>query len=361
MSKVWRICLSQRLRQSTQTNRIAILQISRFSYQTNPNPSFLSVARCTIFTLVNFVLDSTRNIRYIYTLMITEPMKAPRQPLLDFATLQYPCLASFKEDGIRGLTHPNFGPVSRTFKPIRNIHVRAMMKAFAPPYLDGEIVVDDANFNDTQSAIMSYSGEPDFQYRVFDSFLRPDYPFVSRMADVRKLLRGVDHSIVTFIEQISIDSPAELQELWEKAADLGKEGLIVRSMGGRYKSGRVTEREGIMYKIVTLIREDARIVGFEPMYRNCNIAKLDAFGRTIRSKHDAGMTAMPLLGAWVVSNQWGTFNVSGFTLAQRKDFWERREAIVANRTLLTYKYKPYGTKDAPRCPIFVGLRSEDDL
>lgn len=294
-------------------------------------------------------------------------MKAPREPKTDadFATLQYPLFASFKEDGLRCLLHPELGPVSRTFKPIRNKHIVAELKSWGLTHLDGEIVIrdrhnHDLSFNDTQSAVMSVEGESNFQYRVFDSFLRPDYPFTSRWVDAKRaIIVRNDFAAITWIEQLLVQSPEELQDLWHRAADLNKEGLVLRSLQGHYKSGRTTEREGIMWKCMTLVREEAVIHGWEPMYQNCNVAKADEFGRTKRSKHAANMIEQPLLGTWLVKNHWGYFNVSGFTALERETFWRDRESYVGKT--IVYKYKPHGSKDLPRHPIFVGFRDAEDL
>jgi len=292
-------------------------------------------------------------------------MKAPREPLLDFATLQYPVKVSFKEDGIRCLTHPTLGPVSRSFKPIRNEYIRAGMAEYVPSGLDGEIIIKKPDgtpldFNEIQSAVMSVNGYPDYQFRVFDSFTRADYPFNSRWVDVKRAVNSLnDHERLTYVVQITADSPEEVQGFFEMAEKAGKEGIIIRSMLAPYKSGRVTEREGYMYKVVTFIREEATIVGFEPLLKNCNVANSDNFGRTKRSKHQAGMVPQELLGAFIVNQGRGTFNVSGFTAFQRDHYWQNQAAYLGK--IITFKHKPHGQKDFPRSPIFIGFRDQDDL
>lgn len=300
--------------------------------------------------------------------MITEPMKAPREPKLDFATLQYPIYASFKEDGIRGLTLPPPNqnhlsrPVSRSFKPIRNKYVHDILRDYVPPYLDGEIVIPGKSFNDTQSAVMSIEGTPGFQFRVFDSFARPDYPFIFRWNDARKAVKQLDdHSILTWVEQFKCHSPDEVQSLHEMACRANKEGLVLRTPTGIYKSGRCTEREGIMWKVVTFVREEATIIGFEQMKQNCNVATSDEFGRSKRSKHEANMVLLPRLGAFIVNSDKYpcAFKVGNFTEANSIEFWQNRDNLRAQT--ITFKHKPHGMKDLPRNPSFVGLRHADDL
>lgn len=307
--------------------------------------------------------------------MITEPMKAPREPLLPehFASLTFPVFASFKEDGVRCLTrepnNPKFCrcvPVSRSFKPIRNEYINASLRTFAPSGLDGELVVRGSNgiflnFHDTQSAVMSVEGNPNYQFRVFDSFERYDMPFMFRIKDYKHAIRDIgDHSLVTFIEQIRCADADELFAFYQTALSLKKEGIVVRSLHGHYKQGRVTLKERIMFKVVDFQREEAVVVGWEPMMTNCNVATEDEFGRTKRSKHSSGLITQPLLGAWLAeSPKWGRFNVSGFTAFQRDHFWRNRESFRSKT--FTFKYKSHGSLDSPRHPIFLGFRSSDDL
>lgn len=304
--------------------------------------------------------------------MITEPMKAPREILLpkDFATLQFPVFASLKADGVRCLTHPDLGPVSRSFKPIPNDYIRNALTDIGRTHLDGEIVVLDRNgrhlpFNDCQSAVMRRAGQPAFQYQTFDCFYRPSFPFTSRLADLRKAcpFTRLDGGEIIRLDQIWCETAEFLYGFYSHAVHvLGAEGIVVRSPSGVYKCGRCTEREGIMYKSVEFMREEAWIVGFEEEKHNCNVAKSDEFGRTKRSKHKAGMVGTGRLGAFVVeSPKYGQFNVSGFTREQAEGFWEMRHALVADKECIVYKYKPHGTKDVPRHPVFVGFRDEEDL
>lgn len=300
--------------------------------------------------------------------MITEPMKAPREPLLpeNFATLQFPVLASYKYDGIRCLTMPE-GPVSRTFKSIPSLQIRHHLLLHCADGLDGELVVlkDGVvqDFNTTQSWVMSRDSNFidgwSWVFYTFDSFRRPDYPFQIRCLDTRKMCAEANDSHIIQLHQWKCKDAPALHMLWQQAQELKYEGLIVRSPRAAYKCGRATEREGSIYKVVDFQREEATIIGFEAFQENCNVATQDAFGRTKRSKHAAGMRKLPLLGAFIVRNHWGTFKVSGFTMKQRQDYWLQQSVLLSQE--LVYKFKAHGSKDAPRSPIFVGFRDALDL
>ena len=75
-------------------------------------------------------------------------------------------MATQKLDGIRALMIDG-KLVSRTFKPIRNNHIREILEAILPDGADGEIVCPGA-FQATSSGVMRAEGEPEFTYYMFD-------------------------------------------------------------------------------------------------------------------------------------------------------------------------------------------------
>ena len=50
---------------------------------------------------------------------------------------------------------------------------------------------------------------------------------------------------------------------------------------------------------------------------------------------------------------------SGLTDAQRADFWARRDELLGQK--VKYKHLPHGAKDAPRHPVFLGIRASEDM
>jgi DNA ligase-1 len=81
--------------------------------------------------------------------MITKTMHSATAHSADFDRIDWPVLASPKLHGIRCLIHPELGPVSRTWKPIANIHIRTMLaQHWDRTYLDGELVAMDENGED---------------------------------------------------------------------------------------------------------------------------------------------------------------------------------------------------------------------
>lgn len=283
----------------------------------------------------------------------------------DTSKLNYPVLASPKLDGIRCLIREGIA-LSRSLKPIPNQHVQewAHLNRNTIEGWDGELVVGDHDatvFNRTTSAIMSADGSADFTYWVFDKWDNRHLDYNLRIAVIRGLhFNGSLPFKVKVVPSKRCKTEAELLEFEEACLKLGFEGVMVRDPTGYYKYGRSTVREGLLLKVKRFKDAEATVVGFEERQHNENEAKKDELGHTERSSHKAGLKPAGDLGALVVQGADGVvFNIgSGYTAAQRIDFWKQRATLVGK--LVRYKYFPIGVKDAPRFPIFQGFRHIDD-
>ena len=291
------------------------------------------------------------------------PMLACNAPS-DLGKLQYPCLTSVKLDGIRALISADGTPVSRTLKPIRNRHIASVLSSPALAGLDGELIVGDPAAADcmrkTNSGVMSYDGEPDFTYYVFDIWNRPGLGY----STARECLAAVSHPNIQVLKQYTIPNARELESLEHSVLDDGFEGLIIRPVNGAYKFGRSTSREALLLKLKRYIQAEARIIGMAELMHNANEPTLDERGYTTRSQAVDGKIPLNTMGALIVEGEYNgtltTFNIgTGFTLAERDWFWARRD--VLHGAVVTYKFFPSGSKDRPRHPVFISLRDEDDL
>lgn len=288
----------------------------------------------------------------------------------ELPNLRYPILTSPKLDGIRVLCHPTLGPVSRSLKPIANIYIRTLLSSPAFHHLDGEVIVGDHespaySFSATSSAVMSQAGEPDFTYLVFDSFEFPELAFHKRLAvaDARVRLALIEGKFyVRYLAHIIVASHIALRDLEEAWLSAGYEGAMIRDLQGTYKFGRSTYREGGLIKLKRFDDAEATIIGFVELERNCNVPTQNELGYQTRSDHKAGMEPAGTLGALLVrgiGDPWEgvTFQIgSGFDQATRDLYWASRHTLI-NETV-NYKYQRIGSKDAPRMPIFRGLRGD---
>jgi DNA ligase-1 len=316
--------------------------------------------------------------------IITRPLLAGT--VKDFSKIKYPVLATPKLDGIRCLIIDG-EPVSRKFKPIPNKYVYAKLKAMAKSFnldgADGELMLlpeykdmeeVPKTFNDIQSEIMSFEGEPNFVYCVFD-LVKTDLetPYTNRMSNFALWYNLTDSASLATphlkeglkrlrcVSPVQLNNEDELLKYETNCIVAGYEGIMIRSPEGRYKCGRSTEREGILLKIKRFKDAEAEIIGFEEKMHNENVQEKDEFGLAKRSSCKAGLVGANTLGSVCVrcSSSGVEFGIgSGFDDALRKEIWENKDKYLGK--LIKYKYQEMG-KEAPRFPVFLGFRHEDDL
>lgn len=278
--------------------------------------------------------------------------------------IKFPVWCSPKIDGIRCVV---FGGVaySRSLKPIPNHKVQAFFDRHADVLdgLDGELVVGDKtdpNCMQNSMAVMRKDGDPNFCFYVFDVYdLRAEYG--ERLTIIESAMQHFmsDDPRINLVSQHLANTADDLATLEAQFLERGYEGLMIRDPDGLYKHGRSTEREGGLVKVKRFVDAEAVIVGFEEEMRNENEAKKDALGRTERSTVKAGLVGKGTLGALVVERGGVRFNIgTGFSAAQRSEFWEARDSLLGK--LVTFKFFDHGTVDAPRHPVFKSFRHIED-
>lgn len=279
--------------------------------------------------------------------------------------LQYPLLATPKIDGIRCCITED-GPVTRKLKPVPNDYVRQLLESDALLHDDGELVTHDENFaiedfNTIQGNIMRREGKPRTSYMVFDTFTRPDLPYVDRVKILheRRFKIGGDLAI-TPVLPVQLNTPEEL-DAYERSMveDNGWEGIMVRDPNGRYKFGRSGVKEGILLKIKRFEDDEATITGMVEEMKNENEAEKDALGRTKRSSAAAGKTGKGRMGALICL--WNKNGIefelgTGFTAEQRQEIWDNFPDYVGQK--LTFSFQGVGTNGRPRFPSFKGMRKD---
>lgn len=295
------------------------------------------------------------------------------KPLLavdaDLSKLSYPLLASPKLDGIRCLI-TEAGPVSRKLKPIPN---KKLFNYLNRPHFigfDGELIAGRPEAPDvmskTSTAVMTINGpnpvEGGVRYFIFDTFITPTQPYKARLELLKLQAPVVTHPVITVLPYVAIHSQTDLLIYEEQTVALGFEGIMLRSPEGRYKHGRSTVNEGILLKMKRFSDAEGTIIGFEERMHNSNEATKDNLGRTKRSSAQAGLVPMGTLGAlrlkcpeFTTEFQVGT----GFDDATRQHIWDHQDQFMGR--LVTFKYQPYGVKDAPRFPVFKAFRHSADI
>lgn len=319
------------------------------------------------------------------------PMKSatPEQDF-DYGSLAWPMLASPKIDGIRCVIHPYSGPVTNTLLPIPNNHIREKLKVLgsAAHYLDGELIVGDPtnprSFNNTQSGVMSQGGEPNFTFLAFDHF-GFHYSFAARQHLLTEAVKQLDVPYIRKVEQTMLQNVDEMLKYEEEQLGLGYEGIMLRFPAGGYKFGRSTLREQLLVKVKRFADDEALIIGWEPLMRNENEAVIDNLGLQRRGySKDGKFVDDTMVGKFIVIGTIGRWSGVTFKIGSGLDEDDRlkfRAEIAQHPNFLpyvtyldaikhaddwpmnipightiSYKYQPHGSLNAPRTPIWKGIR-----
>jgi DNA ligase 1 len=303
--------------------------------------------------------------------MITKPLLADKTLCEEdsaqyYAKLTFPKAATPKIDGIRCIK-PKDNAVSRSFKPIPNVHIREMIEKNVVAGVDGELEINGGTFNDAQSQVMTRAGTPDFRYRIFD-YVKDSLEkgYMERMADLRAMF-DANPQILTFCEPVYpviVNNLEELEAVKKLHLSQGYEGTMLRNLDSKYKCGRSSFKENILLAIKYFVDGEAEILSVEEKMHNANEATEDAFGNTERSSHKANMIPAGTLGKFVVRNlkdntqfKIGTFK--NLTDEKKLDIWNNKDSYVGK--VVHFREQLHGKKDKPRIPSFYGFRSLEDM
>lgn len=285
--------------------------------------------------------------------------------------IKFPVYASPKLDGIRAVIKDG-KPMSRSLKIIPNKYVQSVLSNPLLNGLDGELVVGPPNaqnvMQSTTSGVMSYEGEPEFTFWVFDYWTSPQTPFNSRLETLRENLARLIVTTdvgkhVEFLDQVLISTQEELDQYESYCLSCGYEGIMIRSPEGEYKYGRSTLRQGYLLKVKRFTDGEAIVTGFEELMHNANEAKVDNLGYTERSTCKANLEPMGTLGSLLVTDiETGIeFKIgTGFDAAKRQEIWDNKGKYIQQIA----KYKHFanaGVKEKPRFPVWLGFRHKEDM
>ena len=278
----------------------------------------------------------------------------------DLDKLRFPLLASAKLDGVRAVVRGGV-VYSRSNKPIPNKFVQQKFCKFE--HFDGELICGDPTskscYRDTVSVVMSLDKAADNAgFFVFDSVrdLGANYGVRHRWITEK---RDLPENVILH-DQVLCASLDDVLDYEAECLEDGYEGLILRDPDAPYKTGRSTVKEGYLLKLKRFVDAEAVIIGFEERMHNGNEATTNELGRTKRSSHKAGKTGRGDLGALICRFGDVEFNIgTGFTDDERARIWEDRDNYLG--ALAKFKYFPVGCKEAPRHPVWLGLRDRRDL
>ena len=314
------------------------------------------------------------------TVISKAPIDISKRPMLAYTgtdeiykemLLRGPLYVSPKLDGIRCRVIDNRATTGREGKRLKNLHIRKLLENPLLEGFDGELVAmnafgDYATFQETDSAVMSEGGCPNFQYCVFDicSLKWANMSYLSRQTVLKQYVKAAQaagHTYLTFWGSEYIYSWGGLEEYERMALQSKYEGLIIRSPDGRYKYGRSTVKEGIMGKLKRFEDREAYVTGVFPLEHNENTPTQNDLGYQKRSAHKANQRISDTMAGGVYCTdlhnpEWDFKIGSGFDFAMRERIWKMRNRLVEMKAVLTYKYQPFGVKEKPRSPVFKAFR-----
>ena len=302
-------------------------------------------------------------------------MAKPFKPMLaatltndEIPNLPYPMFLSRKLDGIRAIVRDGV-VYSRSLKPIPNEYVQLTFGQEKYNGFDGELIVGEPNaenvYNVTVSGVMSEDGTPDVRFFVFDDASGEicHLPYEERYNRLLNIIpKMLPSDRVVMVRQYNIDDAHDLLSFERTLIEEGYEGVMIRSKDGRYKHGRATNRESIIYKLKRFADSEAEIIGFEELYKNTNDKQVNELGDSFRSSHKDNLVPMGTLGALIVRDIKTNieFNIgTGYTQEVRNHIWVNQDKYLGK--LAKYKHFEIGVKDKPRFPVYLGLRDKIDL
>ena len=283
----------------------------------------------------------------------------------DTSKLPYPVFVTPKLDGMRAVKHDN-GLRSRTLKPIPNVHAQEYFKSDALNGADGELICGAPNgpavLSESTSLFRSES-KPlpnEWGYYLFDWQDDSNKPYEMRYDEMRYFveMEKIPHLYVVPHEKVA--NEAELLAYEQRMLAAGYEGIVIRCRGGKYLESRTTLKQNNTFKLKRFTDTEGIIVGFFEEQENTNAAEVDEYlGNTKRSKAKAGLIGKGTLGGFLVQVDGfgGPQRVgSGFTKAQREQFWQIRHKLVKDKAHAKVKYFNHNIKDEARHMIFLEIR-----
>jgi DNA ligase-1 len=167
---------------------------------------------------------------------------------------------------------------------------------------------------------------------------------------------------IVVVEQTPIQNFEELLLFEKMVVNKGYEGAMIRSFDGVYKEGRTTLREQNIFKRKPVSDAEALVVGFNEQMKNNNEKTLNELGKNVRSSHKENKTPAGTLGSFILKcDLWDEpFHCgSGMTDGLKQDIWDHKDEYMG--LTVVFKYQAYGSREAPRQPIFKGFRDQDDM
>jgi DNA ligase-1 len=293
-------------------------------------------------------------------------MKAPNEQL-SVENLPYGLIASIKIDGIR-CVFKDGQMLSCSLKEFANATLKKTFSHLAEEsqqrniILDGELYSPSLTFNDLSGLIRRLDSQipEDLAFYCFDSIQQGYFqePYRSRLCTLSNVSQLKKLKIVPYRK---VDTEEETIKFYEEVLEMGFEGLILRTPDSKYKLGRATLKEKLIFKLKPYVTFDAKVIDvLEGTEAKANAEKTInelGYSRTSKKKDDRILCGKAK--AFVVLYNNLPLKVSlAMTDADKKKVWENKEQYIGK--IIEYKGLLVGAKNLPRHAEFIRYRPDKE-
>lgn len=318
------------------------------------------------------------------------PLLAPNEEV-NLNELSYPLLVSTKMDGGRILIK-NGGICTRSLKEVPSKQINEKLLGIAKYtsdkniFLDGELYAHNLNFQQIISCMMTmnYTDKNSIkkwnelspnlsreealnslQFHCFDCVETEDYssPYIDRIKNMEKHAVVLQDNPFTVISQKLCNTPEQIENYFQEVISKGYEGLIIRSINGKYKWGRATLREQIIWKYKPWSTIDSKIIGIVQATRVNEDAEktITELGRSRTSKRQEDRHLINKANAFIVDYEGKELSVPiAMTNEQKTYIWNHQDEYIGK--FVEYKFLKIGMKEngLPRIPKMLRMRPDKE-
>jgi DNA ligase-1 len=296
-----------------------------------------------------------------------KPLLAPNETI-DLDSLKYPLIATFKIDGIR-MVVTDGQLLSRSLKPIMNKAIKNRFN-FLVEYstehgilFDGELYTPSLNFPELSGQVRGYDNEivDDLSFYCFDLLCNAGMLSYKLRLELAKTHIQNLNNYIKFVPIKIVNNKKEIKNYFNKALSEGFEGLILRNPEGRYKFGKATINENIIFKMKPFQTFDAKIIGVEQAteVRKGAEKKINELGYSVTSKKKNDRELIEKASAFIVKYKNKELKVTlAMTDEEKKEIWKNYKNYIGKT--IEYKGMLIGVKDLPRHPVFIRFRPDKD-